>query len=375
MSNEKIIKLDTDTILPYGERLRPLIASAFFSKGDLKKVLARKGVFFSSSDKDMTVPTLTTCLLSPNEFEDLRECQRTKEESIKRITRKIDWDTNLTLFDALKKTKLPYNEFISKGGATYKFLDTTDFLPIGDEKNELRLSYRIERKDPTKDWVNSDSRHGSEITLKKVDGGKVLEISMEYTTSETKEIDDKIFDHLKAYLKDNNYIRNDKEEVRIRFGDFSNQERLKFLLSLHNDDPFDVFKFKEITNVEISVDKTQPLPKDIKWMENKVRNMILKGEKLHDMELLKNTQYHVALIVSGIEAKYNFESPASKGVCTIEYGFHSSRSGVPNKDSEFEFRIISSFVKSNKPKKTVERFLLAKFDRFKSNMLKSFKTE
>lgn len=305
----------------------------------------------------------------------MRECQRTKEESIKRITRKIDWDTNLNLFDALKKNKLPYNEFIPKGGATYKFLDTSAFLPIDDDKNELRLSYTIERKDPTKDWVNSDSRHGSEIILKKVDDGKALEISMQYTTSETKEIDDKIFSHLKAYLKSNNYIRHDKEEIRIRFGDFNNQERLKFLLSLHNDDPFEVFKFKEITNVEISVDKTKSLPSNISWMENKVRNMILKGEKLHDMELLKDTKYHGALIVSGIEAKYKFESPASKGVCTIEYGFHTSRAGVPNNDSEFEFRIISSVVKSNKAKSTVERFLLAKFDRFKSSMLKQFKAK
>ncbi|MES5953294.1 hypothetical protein QCI42_07320 [Bacillus fungorum] len=374
MSEEKDLKLDADTILPYGEKLRPLIASSFLTKGDLKKLLAMRGVFVSNNNKEITIPILTTCLLSPQEFEYLRNRQRTKEDTIKRVTRKIDWDSDLNLFDAMKKNIIPFHELISERFCNYRILDTRNrFLAIENNKDELKLEYKIDRNDPTKDWATSNSRHIGKIFLKKINSGNELEISIEYTALETKELNEKIVKHVTKALKENKCIGMERKFKKITFGDFTNKERVKFLLSLHNDDPYDIFKFEEITNIEISIDTSKNLPDNIKWMEKKVRNMILKGEQLHDTDILKEPEYHEALIVSGVEAKYKFESVASKGFCTIEYGFPAFRKGTPDNNSEFEFKIISLKVESEKPRKKVERFLLAKFDNFKSKMYDSFK--
>lgn len=65
--------LDVETILPYSETIRPLLAGQTLSNHDLKKLLNKKGVFLSSSEKERTTPILSSCLLSPTEFEFLRE--------------------------------------------------------------------------------------------------------------------------------------------------------------------------------------------------------------------------------------------------------------------------------------------------------------
>jgi hypothetical protein len=52
-----------------------------------------KGVFVNSSDEDSTFPILTTSLLSPNEFEFLKERLQAKEDREKTITRTLDWES------------------------------------------------------------------------------------------------------------------------------------------------------------------------------------------------------------------------------------------------------------------------------------------
>lgn len=367
-------KLDFDSILPYGEKIRPLIASSFLTENDLKKLLAQKGIFISSTHKKHTVPLLATCLLSPDEFEFLRSRQRIKENNKKIITREVAWESDCTLFDALKKEQIPFSDFMPRRSTNYHLSSKRNKFTYVEDKDELILEYTIDRDNPTRDWSTNKSRHEGKVILKRDEEKKKLKMIMEYTAVETKELNDHIIKHIVKVGKQNNYIRRDDTMKKILFGEFSNKERVEFLLSLHSENPYDIFSFKEITNVEISLDTSKVLPEDIKWMENKVRNLILKGEKLHDAVFLTEPKYHDCLIIASIEAVYDFSSFASKGSCTIEYGF-LSRSHLPDGNSEFEFKITKLNFESNKPKKKVEGFLLSKFELYKTHKYELIKPQ
>lgn len=71
---------DIDSILPYGESLLPLIYSSFLTDGNLNQLLKSRGIYLSTSDKESTIPVLKNIIISPSEFNYLREQQKTKED-------------------------------------------------------------------------------------------------------------------------------------------------------------------------------------------------------------------------------------------------------------------------------------------------------
>ena len=91
--------INTDTLLPVGERLKPLLSKSCISESDMKNILAERGVYIGDSDKKSSIPILTLSILSPREFEKLQELQKTKEDSLKTkiIKAKSQSDKNLGL--------------------------------------------------------------------------------------------------------------------------------------------------------------------------------------------------------------------------------------------------------------------------------------
>jgi hypothetical protein len=137
---------------------------------------------------------------------------------------------------------------------------------VGDGKDELVLEYEIEREDPTKDWYALRSKHYGKVILKKIDdkdGQAVLDLRFEYTSNETRGIDNQIERKIINYLRENQCIEKNSNIEKVLFGAFTNRERVEFLLSFHGEDPLNIFSFQEITDIEISVDSYEVLPDKI----------------------------------------------------------------------------------------------------------------
>ncbi|MFZ3591713.1 hypothetical protein ACOI1C_21470 [Bacillus sp. DJP31] len=129
-------QLDVETILPFGDNLRPLIAnSTILTDSDLKNFLAQKGVFTSSSDRKDTIPLLSMSLLSPNEFEQLREKQSDKEATKKRRNRQLEWKSKEDLHTVLKQFSLPIENLVDKKSANYRILNFYRLSPVDGNKN------------------------------------------------------------------------------------------------------------------------------------------------------------------------------------------------------------------------------------------------
>ena len=52
-------EINIKTLLPVGEKLKPLLSKSCISESDLKGILAERGVFMGHTSKQMSIPLLT----------------------------------------------------------------------------------------------------------------------------------------------------------------------------------------------------------------------------------------------------------------------------------------------------------------------------
>lgn len=360
---------NVDTILPYGNNLRTLVASSkILTNGDVKSTLAQKGIFLSSQNKEETIPLILTSLLSPREYEDIKEKQKNKEAVPKRRSRSYNYIGTNDLVNVAKS--LNDIEFMSLSESdfnNYSIVNVNTFQRFENNSNQLRMSYTIERTDLTKDWFEQKSLHEATMELSLNSKKDNVIISMEHSADETKEVNNSLLREVTSILKENDVI-DDTKGKEIMFGDFSNKKRINFLLNFVNDslDKSETFSFTEITNIEISIDEDKKLPEELKWMEDKVSNMKFEGKSLHETDLLKDNSNHSSLIISLLKINYDFKSKSNKGKCVIEIEFPTTRgNSVPNNASEFTFKIISIKFDKKINGSSAKRLLYRKFDDFK----------
>ena len=96
-------KVNREVLLPYGEKLKPLLNSNTMQSSELKSILNERGIFVTDNNKEKTIPIITKVLLTPKEFERIIETQKTKDEMIKRKTRSIKCNTEKKLADILNE--------------------------------------------------------------------------------------------------------------------------------------------------------------------------------------------------------------------------------------------------------------------------------
>ena len=307
---------------------------------------------------------MTMSLLSPKEFEYLQEKQKTKEDSIKYRTSKLETQTTDNLQNILP-LDLIQADLINDDTSACEII--TDLSFAIETPDKLILDYELLRDDITKDWVNSKSTHSGRVTVHKSPNSKNIVFKSEFTSSETQDINKEIVNRVKNHLILNEYVYKNTEMVSISSNNFTNKERFAFMLQLANHSPNGFLRFEAVSNIEIGPAENAKLPSDAKWMADCVKNMIINGESLQNIEYIRNPDYHNSLILREIAAKYSFKTGSAKGTCIIEYGFpHYFRKY--SKDKSFQVSIPKVyFSKSSKSNniKNVSRMLLNEFEEMK----------
>lgn len=355
--------INTDTLLPVGERIKPLLSKSCISESDMKNLLAERGVYIGNSDKKLSIPILTLSILSPREFEKLQELQKTKEDSLKtKITKaKSQSDRNLNVLIPLDLIKR--DDLIDE----YDCFDfDTDLCFNMDNQNKLVLDYSIKREDITKDWANSKSRYTGRVEIEKSASQSMIRFINEYTSSETEVINKKIIKTVSNHLQTEGEISNKEDPFEITSDKFNNIQRFSFMLQLANDSPNGFLSFEAVKNIEIGPDKTFTMPDNAKWMEGSVKNIIInseKGETLENVEYISDKQYHEFLILRQVQAQYKFSIGALKGRCIVEYGFpHYFRSHVRNNAFEVSVsKIYFSKDSKSENSRNASRAILKEF--------------
>lgn len=356
--------VNIQTLLPVGEKLKPLLNKSCISESDMKNILADRGVFIGLNSKKLSIPLLTLSILSPSEFEKLQQLQKTKEDSMKIRSSKITSVTDNNLNDVIPLDIISPEAIITPTD-TYKFNSDLNFSM--DNNNKIVLDYEVVREDITKDWACCESKYTGRVEVSKDLTAHAITFKSEFTSTETENVNHKVIGLLLKYLKDQNEIVQTDVAYEITSDKFINQERFSFMLQLANDSDNGLLIFEAVKNIEIGPDRNHPLPENAKWMEDCVKNIIInseKGETLGNVEYISNKEYHESLILREIQAQFKFKIGLAEGRCIIEYGFpHYFR--TYSRGYAFEVSVHKIYFSKNSKSqniKTTSRAILNEFE-------------
>lgn len=327
---------DIDVVLPYGEALRPFLEQPFLTKADLKATLRSRGVFVFRSEKPDTIPILVSCLLSPQEFDRLRDRLTTKEDNPKRRSRFLDWDSDQPLIECIPDT-LNLNELIQNDFVNYEVIGAPTFAAVGNKGTLVRLDFEIERRDLSKSWCLSKQRFRGSIELQRV-GRRVVKLLITHTAQETKALTQKVTKQLTTHFRTQRLMPSEGGISQILFGDFTNAARAQFFASLTGDIKHDWFEFDKITDVDMCPDPGSTLPRELQLFMKGVDELKVKGKKLQEHLFIKNKRYHPHLLFSSMEARFKFEFENARGICAVSYEFSEFDRDNPS-NCEFEINI------------------------------------
>ena len=368
--------INLQTLLPVGEKLKPLLNKSCISESDMKDILSSRGVFIGQNNKKASIPLLTLSILSPKEFEKLQELQNSKEDSMKIRTSKVVSITEQNL-NKMIPSNLISSDLLFESMDNYSFNSDLDFSM--SSANKMVLDYEIVREDITKDWASCETRFSGRVEVSKDTSSKAITFKNEFTSSETENVNQKIIKIVATHLKSNGEISNTDSPFEITSDKLTNEERFAFMLRLANNSPNGFLTFEAVKNIEIGPDRTFTMPDDAKWMEGSVRNIIInseKGETLGNVEYISNPIYHGVLILRQIQAQYKFQIGTAIGTCILEYGFpHYFRKHVKNKTFETSISKIY-FSKDSKAVniRSTSRSILNEFENLFQAEYKQIKT-
>lgn len=363
--NEKIDEspIDTGMILPYGEHLRGLLQNSLITESQLRTLLREKGIYFCESIKEKMVPVLSSLLLSPKEFDLLKEHQKTKEDKEKRHESRFKTELQATiksLKQALKSFNL--NDLDTNKFRNYKYKTPNVTFEEDKEKNQLSVTYEIERYQRNKSFSEQVEFFKGTVILDC--NGNNLEIITKNisTAKETLDINGNIINHIKNTLIKNNIISATTKEEKILMSEMSNEEIIQFLLAFTDNAKFKSISFEDIKSIDIEIDESIPLPEesDIKWMESKINKLKLDGKKIEEIKLLTENTNHKYLKCWGLVAVFKYDNTIGKGNSIVEFRFN------PTNKNEFFIQINSSkFDKKLYKEKNIEEMLLFDIDTVK----------
>jgi hypothetical protein len=365
-----------DKILPFGEAIRGFLNQSFLTETDIKLFLRNRGVFLYDYSKNDSVPFITSTLISPGEFDSLKESQGTREDNPKRTNEIFQWESAKTLKEAINENKSQILNALIPNNCNFRLLSTPVVHFDSSNDNEARIILEIERDDLNKSWYESKSSFKAEVFLNLDMAKKQLQLTKTHTSEETKQVLSILSRNLKSSFSDKGYVDKSKKAESIIFKDFTHENRFYFLFNLANKLNNTVLKveYKDISDIEFKPDPSIRLPDELKWMNDKSK-VILKGKSIQNTDFLLKTANYQLLILWSVEALYRFDMGGIQGTLTLQIGFPDySR----NDYEEAELIIIPNkcyiFDRSHVMKKNeITKRLLDEIDRIKFDIYDIYK--
>lgn len=360
---------DIQKILPYGEQLRGFANQKYITPAELNRILRERGIFALTSDKDFTVPLLQTLLLSPKEFDKIREAFSTREDNRKVNSSDINWASNAQIL-VPEIMAVNVDDFIKQKLPTCSLEKPIRFVPVANNPNHLKAEISLKRNDINKSWYEQTNLFESSIEFINDDKGKGR-IIISHTAPETKELAEFVVKKQVQEYKSRNVIAPKEELRKIIFKDFSNEERFVFFFRLTNHLQCEYFSCEDIKDISIKPEETI-LPEEIKWMEE-LNKILLSGKSLDKKEFIKDSKFHQHLILWSIDASFSYTYKGENGLFTVSFGFPDYTSKKENAEFELNISTLSPTKTIDiRAKKLLKSQLLSEMDKQKSIVYNNF---
>lgn len=341
----------TKIILPQGDYIRQLLIKSNVTNSNINSLLREKGVFLGYKNKNNSIPLLMKSIISPNDFNELYNAQKTKEETPKYRTYTIKCKKDFDITEIIPED-IDLNTLI-KENHTYK----PNFKVIGsptmyfeDEYTGI-FEYEIEREDLLSDWSSNKTTHKGAVHIKKSCNNNIqISVQQNSTSRETIEVNNIITSILKEQLKNKLVIDSNDDIIEIKFNHFDNSNRIKFFYSFIKTKSV-YLDFISITDIDLFLDEAISSHEDIKQFVDEIDNLKLKGKGLQNHILLKETKYYPKLIFGAIKHSYKLTYKGIEGRVVLNLSFPDF---IKSKDelSEFQISIDIKLNRINRNQKT-----------------------
>jgi hypothetical protein len=370
-------KLEVNKHIPFGPTLQDILNHPSLTDSKLKQLLRLRGVYIEDDKNSNTYPLLLSMLLSPNEFNFIKENIRGKELTPKILSRPLAWQNPDDLIN-LVPDQINLKAILQASDSRETIISQTNFARVDGNPNKVKMQFRCQTNNYNSGWYRTKNEYEGEIVIEKIQEDNKVYLKMIYTSPETHTIADLGVKYLVNEFKNKKYTAPNTEIEKILYNSFNNAERIKFFLSLTSSSQ--LFTFERLTDLDVAPDKTLDMPSEIsQLMTGKVNTLKINGESLHEHYLIKEKRNHQYIELAFVEALYNFSYHAAEGNCVVQFGFNGY---FKKRLSNIEFSINiptvnlkDEYRKANK--ENVRLYLLQEFEKIKIekyNALKSTKT-
>lgn len=345
--------------IPTGDYLRQFLGNSMIKAQDILSILKSRGTFSSSNDKIVLGPLLIKTGISPDEFETLKESIQSKEENPKIRTRNLQWISEENLLDAIP-FDFDFSNLINDPFGVLSIDNSPCFSAAGDgnDPNHVIAEIVLKRTDKTKNFGDDVSLHKCSVELK-LDGGSVdLRMTMQHTSKETYNVLNKLSNRIQNHLSENRFIE-DKPVQAILFNDFSNENRINFLLKLAQSAEMYLY-YRDMKKITFSPDDTLTgsRPKEIEWFEEKIQNLMFKGKSLDTNLFLIKSDLKKHIKLYSVTSSYELNDDDHQGSCSVTIYFSE---GEDNSELMMEVDSINIQKKIASEKKSAIKLDILKF--------------
>ncbi|SIS52900.1 hypothetical protein SAMN05421789_102325 [Kaistella chaponensis] len=357
-------KLEIDKFIPFGVELKEILHHRNITPTKQRNFLKSRGIFMNTNDSSAFAATFSSLVLSPNEFEKIKDLVRRKENSEKTATRNLPFDCDKKLIEALPDI-LPLNGLFEN--SNFKISNISNFSTIDGNQDHVYCTIDCDTTNYNSSWYRNRNEYKAEIIIKRIEGEKNVTFLLKYSSPETFEIVDCLSKEIVKDFKRKSYTKETDNFQKITFGNFNNETRITFLLKLIEDSTH--FTFQKMTNIDIAPDVNKKLPDLLqKFMSGGVQNLKIQGNNLLNNFLISETDNHDFVELAGIDVLFNFSYSGAKGKCSVFYGFQNY---FQKRNSSIEFHVDIYDIKLNKEfshvnKLNVKKFLNQEFEKIKN---------
>lgn len=361
---------DIDKFIPFGEALRGFANQKFISAYELQSILKERGIFVLNTDKDYIVPFMQTLLLSPAEFDRIREAFSRKEDNEKKISRDIPFPVDAILYQP-DMMAVNVNDYLQKYLPTCELVHPVIFVQDKGNPNHIIASFKLIRHDMNKSWYEQTNEFSGSVEIINDKGKGTIRVT--HTSSETKDFAEHIVKTQIKQYKKKGILQENIQPPKILFSTFTNTTRFTFFFRLTTKiEDTNVFTFDDIKDISIKPQDECALPEEILWMEN-IQRIIISGKSLSEKSFMKEERFYKNLELWSIEATFKYDYNGKKGDVCICFGFpdYNSKGG----SAEFEINIKSLTPSSSlnpKEKRNLKSKLLIIMDKQKSLVYSKF---
>ena len=303
-SRNKCIRIKPHLIeyLPYGDSMRPFLASDAVKSIDLKAFLSKKGIFFKSADKKKIVQLMTSMLFSSNDIEALVDIVNINEKPLSTASKQYYLFDSVDHKNIINKTvsNIQINSFQSNLKAN---VISSEIVQNGN--GSVTIKTYIEEINPNKQALVNAVSSISQVTISVDSRTKRLEFTKEYNSRPARVLSDRLVDGIAKQLIQNNMIEDRADEVL--FSSFSNLERANYLLSFTNIDSSNIFTDFNAKSIKYMFDEDATLPQEYEDKKGKECITQLKGKNLDSIRELQDTTLKSIILCEEISINYKFK--------------------------------------------------------------------